>query len=78
MNNIILKVRNLIADPLTTVSDIFTYGSSKIFTLTEPNIGTITDVYRNDTISNVTHTYSSTTKKVTISSTLTSGDSILI
>ena len=78
MDNIISKVRNLIADTLTTVSDVFTYGSSAIFTLTEPNVGTITDVYVNDVTSGVTHTYSSTSKKVTVSSSLTSGDSIKV
>ena len=78
MDNIISKVRNLIGDNLTTVSDIFTYGSSAIFTLTESNVSAVTDVYRNDVSSGVVHTYSSTTKKVTISSTLTSGDSIKI
>ena len=78
MDNLITKIRSLISDNLITVSDIFTYGSSKIFTLTEPNIGTITDVYRNDVTSGVIHTYSSTSNKVTISSSLTSGDSIKI
>lgn len=78
MDNIILKVRNLLGDILTTVSDIFTYENSKVFSLTENNVGTIADVYVNDTISGVTHTYNSTSNKVTISSSLTSGDSIKI
>lgn len=78
MDNIISKVRNLIGDTLTTISDVFTYDSSSIFTLTESNVGSIIDVYRNDSISNVTHTYSSITKKVTITSPLTGGDSINI
>jgi hypothetical protein len=78
MDSIILKVRYLIGDNLTTVDDVFTYDTSAIFTLSESNISTITDVYRNDISSGVTHTYSSTTKKVTVSSSLTAGDTIKI
>lgn len=78
MDNIIAKTRNLINDNLATIEDFFTYGSSAIFTLTESNIGTITDVYVNDVASGVTHSYNSTTKKVTITSSLTSGDSIKV
>jgi hypothetical protein len=78
MDNIINKVRTLIGDYLTNVSDIFTYENSKIFSLTENNVGTITEVYVNDAISNITHTYSSTSNKVTITTALTSGDTIKI
>jgi len=78
MDSIISKVRVLIDDNLTTVSDLFTYDNSAIFTLTENNVVTITDVYKNDISSAVIHTYSSTTGKVTISSSLTSGDSIKV
>lgn len=78
MTTIIAKVRNLIQDNSSSISDIFTYENSNIFTLTESNVITVDDVYRNDSISNVIHTYNSTTKKVTVSSSLTSGDTIKI
>lgn len=78
MDSIILKVRKLINDNSTTFSDIFTYGSSSIFTLSESNVIAITEVYRNDVSSGVTHTYNSTSNKVTVSSSLTTGDTIQI
>lgn len=76
METIITKVRQLIADNLVTYRDIFTYEASKIFTLSEPNVVAIVDVYRNDVTSAVIHAYNTSTKKVTISSTLTSGDTV--
>ena len=78
MDEIINRVRYLLGDTSQSMSDIFTYGSSAVFTLSEPNVISVTDVYRNDVASGVTHTYSSTTKKVTISSSLTSGDTIQV
>jgi hypothetical protein len=56
--------------------DIFTYGSSAIFTLTEANVISIIDVLVNDETSGITYTYSSTTNKVTITSALVSGNTI--
>ena len=58
--------------------DIFTYGASAIFTLTETNPVSVTDVLVNDTSSGVGYTYNSSTNKVTISSSLTSGDTVEI
>jgi len=77
MTTIITKVRNLIVDNSTTISDIFTYGSSNIFTLTESNPIAITLVYINNVLT-VGYTYSSITKKVTISASLTVGYTIQI
>ena len=58
--------------------DIFTYGSSAIFTLTESNPIAISDVLVNDSSSGVTYSFSSTRNKVTITSSLTSGDTVEI
>uniref|UniRef100_A0A6M3JNQ6 Uncharacterized protein n=1 Tax=viral metagenome TaxID=1070528 RepID=A0A6M3JNQ6_9ZZZZ len=77
MTSIITKVRNLINDNAVSTFDIFTYGSSSIFTLSESNPISITTLYRNDA-SISTYSFSSTTNKVTISSTLTAGDTVEI
>ncbi len=74
MTNLLLKIRYLINDISTLETDIFTYGSSKTFTLSESNVISIDDVYVNDVSSAVTYTYNSTSKKVTITSSLVSGD----
>jgi len=58
--------------------DVFTYGASSVFTLMESNVIAIIDVLRNDETSAVTHTYNSITNKVTITSSLTSGDTVEI
>jgi len=58
--------------------DIFTYGSSKIFTLTESNPISVSDVLVNDESSGVVYSFNSSRNKVTITSSLTSGDTIEI
>lgn len=58
--------------------DIFTYGASTIFTLSESNPVTVSDVFINDDSSGVSYTFNSSTNKVTISSSLTSGDTVEI
>jgi len=58
--------------------DIFTYTSSNIFTLTESNPVAVSDVLVNDTSSGVSYSFNSSRNKVTITSTLTSGDTIEI
>ena len=78
MDSIRTKLRYLLNDNSTSGKDVFTYGSSTIFTLSESNVIAITDVYRNSVASGVTHTYDSTSNKVTITSSLTSGDTIEI
>lgn len=77
MTEIILKIRHLINDNSISTSDIFTYGSSKVFTLSESNVNEVVTIYRND-VSNAYYTYNSTTKKVTYTGNLTSGDTIQI
>ena len=79
MENIISLVRYLIKDNSSDTSDIFTYENSAIFTLTEINIIEVSAVYKNDVIlSEDDWSYNSTTKKVTISASLTSKDTIQI
>lgn len=78
MENIIIKIRGLIEDFSTLVTDVFTYGSSTTFTLSESNIISIVDVYLNDVSSGILHTYNSTTKKVTVNTSMTTGDSVKI
>ena len=69
-------VRNLINDNSTTGTDLFTYGSTAVFTLTESNAIAITSVSKNDIESGVTYTYDATTNKVTVTSSLVAGDTI--
>jgi hypothetical protein len=67
-----------LGDNSTSGSYITTYETSNVFTLDESNVIAITDVYVNDASSGVTHSYSSTSNKVTISSSLTAGATIQI
>jgi len=84
MTDIILKVRDLIQDNIiTTGRDCYTYEaitSSKIFTLTEANVSSSTIVvYKNGVLFAASnYTYSSTTGKLTVTGTLTAGDSLEI
>jgi hypothetical protein len=78
MTNIRAKIRNLLGDNSASGSDIFTYGTSAVFSLSEANILSVVDVYRNDVASGVTHSYNSTTKKVTVTSSLTAGDTVQV
>lgn len=77
-DEIITKVRNLLGDILKTETDIFTYGSSDIFTLTEDNIDSVSAVYVNSVeLESGDYSYSPTTNKLEILATgLTSGDTI--
>lgn len=75
---ILAKIRNLISDYAVSGSDIFTYGSSRNFSLSEANIVSVTDVSVNDVSSGIAHSYNSTTNKVNVSSSLTSGDTIQV
>jgi hypothetical protein len=78
VSDITSNVRRLIDDNLVTVEDVFTYGSSTSFTPTESNVSSIVDVLVNDVSSGVTHSYNSTTGKVTVTSSLTAGDTVEI
>lgn len=82
MTEIILKIRNLIQDILKTDGrDLFTYesvASSKIFTLTESNVSSSTIiVLKNGSVwAASNYSYSSTTGKLTVTGSLTAGDSL--
>jgi hypothetical protein len=82
VDTIILKCRDLIGDILKTDGrDLYTYESSvssKIFTLTESNVSSATIiVIKNGVVwAASNYTYSSVTGKITITGSLTPGDSL--
>ena len=81
ISDLITTLRFVVEDSLISriPGDIFSTGSSSVFTLTELNIASITAVLVNDiAISSSNYTYSSTTNKLTISSSLSSGDTVEI
>ena len=78
METIRLKIRDLLGDIETSGTDTFTYGTSAIFTLTESNVISVIRVRKNDSVSGVVFIYNASTNKVTVTSTLTAGDSIEI
>ena len=74
-------VRHLIDDTSRTLipGDIFTYTNSAVFILSESNAIAVTVVKRNGaTLSSSNYSYDNSTQEVTISSGLTSGDTIEI
>lgn len=79
MTNIRTKIRAIIGDNSTNEKDVFTYGSSSIFTLSESNVITPTTVSRNGTdIGDSFWSYDSTTNKIRVLIAITSGDTIEI
>ena len=77
LSQIETKVRYLIDDASTSFTDVFTYSTSAVFTLTESNTVSITAVLQNDVVlSSGEYSYSSTTGKLTITASLSSGDTI--
>jgi len=77
MNSIRAKIRQLLGDVSTIGSDVFTYGSSKVFTLSESNIISITAIFKNDVeLSDSYFSFDSSTNKLTVVSSLNSGDII--
>jgi len=75
---LITKIRTLLSDNIATWVDTFTYENSAIFTLSEPNVVSVSDVSVNDTSSGVSYTYSSSSNKVTLGSSASVGDTIHI
>ena len=71
------SVRNLIEDYGDSSSDVFTYSTSSIFTLSESNATAVTSVTINS-VSTENYSYSSATQKVTISDSMSTGDTIEI
>ena len=78
LSSVTTLVRYLIGDTSKNQipGDIFTYDNSAVFTLSESNATTVSDVTVNDVSSGVSYTYNSTKQTVTISSSLTSGDTV--
>jgi hypothetical protein len=82
MTTVIEKLRNLIGDNLiTTGRDVFTFESitsSKIFTITESNVSAASIiVLKNGVVwAASNYSYSATTGKITVTGTLTAGDSL--
>lgn len=74
------KVRNLLGDIVQRGSDIFVYGNSDIFTLTEDNISEIVSVYNGTTeLASGDFSYDTITGKLTLSNSgNTAGDIIEI
>ncbi len=79
ISDVTTKVRYLIEDFSRTLvpGDIFTYGSSAVFTLSQTSILSITNVFKNNVALSVSdYSFSSTTNQLTISASLTVGDTI--
>lgn len=77
LTNIETLVRPLVGDFSTAGIDIFTYGASAVFTLTEPNVITpLTAVLTNEVESGTTFTFDSSVNKMTVTSSLSSGDTV--
>ena len=79
LSTIISKVRNLLGDNSTSEKDLFTYENSSVFTLSQSRVVSVTTVLKNSVALAVDKwSFSSTTNKVTVTETLTSGDTIEI
>lgn len=71
------KIKALVSDFANSSEEAFVYTTSSIFTIAQDNI-TISAVAVNGVTAGVTYTYSSTTNKVTVTSSLSTGDVILV
>ena len=81
LSSITTLVRYLIGDTSTSQSpgDMYTYDNSSVFTLTESNVSSVSAVYKNDVeLESGTYSYDSTRGTVTVSASLSSGDTIEI
>lgn len=81
LSDIVTNVRYIIEDTSTSMvpGDIFTYAASAVFTLTESNIISVTAVFKNDVeLESGEYTYDSDANQITVSASLTSGDTIEI
>jgi len=81
LTTLVTLIRYILGDFERSMSpgDIFTYVSSSVFTLTEPNVNSIVDVFVNDVVlTSGEYSYDSTTNKLTVSASLTSGDIVEI
>jgi len=73
-----LKIRSVVGDAVKVGREFFTYTNSKVFTLSEPNIVSITDVDKNgaDLESGESYSFDSATNKLTIVANLVYGDEL--
>ena len=81
ISDITTLVRYLLNDDTHTMTpgDIFTYGTSAIFTLSEPNVVTVSAVLVNDVeVGSGDYSYDADTNKVTVSASLSAGDTVEI
>jgi len=79
LTNITTKVRYLLGDIPTTGTDMFTYTTSNVFTLTESNGISVEGVYLNNEEMGASElAYDSTTNKVTVNLSMNSGDTVQI
>lgn len=78
MTSLLNKIRFTLKDNNELVTQIFDYPTSAILSLEEPNVNSISAVYKNDVESGVTYTYNSTSKKITLTSAFTSNDIIKV
>ncbi len=77
LSNLRIKVKALVEDLSKTDFEVFSYENSTIFTLSEPNISTITKVLKNGiNLGSGDYSYDSTTNKIEITASLTQGDLI--
>jgi len=79
LSDIETKVRCLIDDFSRSGKDVFTYDTSAIFTITEDNVVSVSTVYINSVeIGASEYSFDSDTNKLTISASLTAGDTVEI
>lgn len=81
MESIISKIRDILEENLTDSKDFFTYISSDVFTLSEPNIYEVTTVLVNDAeLGSAEWSFNASTNKVSIESgvAINEGDTIEI
>jgi len=79
ISDITILVRYLVQDFAHTMipGDVFTYNTSAVFTISESNVITVTSVLHSDVeLGSGDYSYDASTNKVTVSSSLTSGDVI--
>lgn len=77
LTSLISGIRSLVEDDEESFTDLNTYTSSSIFTLSESNAISVEEVRING-VATSNYTYSSTTQKVTISDSMSVGDTIEI
>ena len=79
ISDITTKVRYLLGDISTTTVDVFTYTTSNVFTLTEDQAISISNVFLNGAEMGTSEvSFDSTTNKATVNLSMTSGDTVEI